>query len=142
MNRNRKESNEVDRWIVSIDLGDVSTVRFEEVLGASLLGLEVANRHGTTTFVKGSEIPYGDKLVDAIIETERGYILPVEFTYLLSRDLSKWKNSSEPVVIVEKSKPQYVAGMGELTIRLLLKRHVGNIYIYKLDMTLPIKGLL
>jgi len=136
MDRNRKRLNGVDRWMVSIDLGDVSTVRFEEVLGASLLGLEVANKHGTVTVVKGSEIPHGDKLVDALIETKTGYILPVEFTYLLSHDLSKWKNSSKPVVIIEKSKPQYVAGMGELTIRLLLKERINNIYIYKLDMTL------
>jgi len=142
MNQGRKGLNGIDRWRIGIDLGDTSTVRFEEVLGASLIGLEVANKRGAITVVKGSEIPYDDKLVDVLIETEDGYILPVEFTYLLSRDLNKWKISSKPVVIVEKSKPSYVEGIGELTIKLSLKERVGNIYIYKLDMTLPTKGLI
>jgi len=142
MNKGRKGLNGIDRWMVSIDLGDVSTIRFEEVLGASLLGLEVANKHGAITLVRGSEIPYDDKLVDVLIETKNGYILPVEFTYELSRDLNKWKNSSKPVVIIEKSKPQYVAGMGELRIGLLLKELIGNIYVYKLDMVLPTKKLI
>lgn len=98
---------------------EISTNRFSEVLLSNIIALEriyssVTKVEQLSVEIVGGEVPYYGRKVDALIKAP-WEVLPVEFTYDISRAVRKWYD--EKVIVVRKPHIKFDEGLIRIEMR-------------------------